>query len=136
MASVANCQGEEGILPLWLSSRKPFRPVKLVTLEGWLRKAMQQGGVDLDEFKAHSVRAAALAHLRKNKNLSTTQVLARGVWKASADGSSRTFLRFYERVARDPHENGVVSYLSHTTILLSFYREGGGVLMLMCCYLH
>lgn len=93
-------QDGEVSAPLWVSSRKPHNPVKSVTLAGWMRKAMERGGVDLSRFKAHSVRSAAPAHLRKAKNLSLVQILARGGWKATPDGSSKTFIRFYERVAR------------------------------------
>ena len=115
MAAVANCRGEEETLPLWQSSRKPYHQVKSVTLAGWLRKAMKQGGVDLNEFKAHSVRSAAPAHFRKNKNLSMAQILARGGWKATADGSSRTFLRFYEKVARESQDIGALLFIIFLT---------------------
>ena len=85
--------------PLWVSSRKPHGPVKPVTLANWLKKVMEKGGVDITKYKAHSVRAAAPAHFRKEKSLSLVQILARGGWKASAEGKSVTFVRFYERFA-------------------------------------
>ena len=64
--------------PLWVSTRKPHPPVKLVTLATWLRKAMARGGVDTSVYKAHSIRSAVPAHLRKTKALSLGQILARG----------------------------------------------------------
>lgn len=83
--------------PLWVSSKKPHNPVKSVTLASWLRRAMVEGGVDISKFKAHSVRAAAPAHFTKIKSLSLKQILARGGWKISEGGSSRTFIKFYQR---------------------------------------
>ena len=91
--------GQEGRLPLWVSSKKPHAPVKSVTLASWLRRAMQKGGIDTDKFKAHSLRAAAPAHFRKNKSLSLKQILTRGGWKISAEGSSSVFIKFYQRSA-------------------------------------
>ena len=88
---------EDSSLPLWLSTKKPHRPIKPVTLAGWLKRAMEKGGVDTSVFKAHSVRSAAPAHFRKEKALSMAQILARGGWKASGDGVSRTFILFYDR---------------------------------------
>ena len=93
-------QSQEELAPLWVSTRKPHLPVKTVTLASWMRKAMVKGGVDVSKYGAHSVRAAAPAHFRKEKALSLAQILARGGWKAASDGSSRTFVRFYERLAR------------------------------------
>ena len=90
-------QGEEN--SLWLSTKKPHPPVKTVTLASWLKKAMEKGGVDTGIYKAHTIRAAVPAHLRKTKSLSLVQILARGGWKASSDGKSRTFIKFYERTA-------------------------------------
>ena len=87
------------VSPLWGSSRRPHQPVKPVTLAAWLRRAMEKGGVDIDRFKAHSVRAAAPAHFTKIKALSLKQILARGGWKVSAEGSSRVFIKFYQRTA-------------------------------------
>ena len=89
--------GRERELPLWVSSKKPHGPVKSVTLASWLRRAMEKGGVDTDKFKAHSLRAAAPAHFKKNKALSLKQILTRGGWKVSAEGSSSVFIKFYQR---------------------------------------
>ena len=88
---------EDGDSPLWVSSKKPHAPVKSVTLASWLRRAMEKGGVNTDKYKAHSLRAAAPAHFKKNKALSLKQILTRGGWKISAEGSSRTFIKFYQR---------------------------------------
>lgn len=99
VVTIKRAESEQICSPLWVSSRKPHSPVKPVTLASWLRKAMEKGGVDTSKYKAHSVRAAAPAHLRKEKALSLSQVLARGGWKASAEGKSRTFMVFYERSA-------------------------------------
>ena len=60
---------------------------------------MEKGGVDTSIYKAHSVRAAVPAHLKKLKTLSLAQILARGGWKISGEGKSRVFIRFYERTA-------------------------------------
>ena len=89
--------GQEGELPLWVSSKKPHAPVKSVTLASWLRRAMEKGGVDTAKYKAHSLRSAAPAHFKKNKALSLKQILTRGGWKISAEGSSSVFIKFYQR---------------------------------------
>ena len=95
--SVVSEDDQEEMSPLWVSSRKPHLPVKSVTLASWLRRAMEKGGVDTDKFKAHSLRAAAPAHFKKSKALSLKQILTRGGWKMSAEGSSRVFMKFYQR---------------------------------------
>ena len=90
-------EAQEDLAPLWVSTRKPHLPVKSVTLASWMRRAMEKGGVDTRKYKAHSIRAAVPAHLKGSKALSLPQILVRGGWKASSDGKSRTFLRFYDR---------------------------------------
>ena len=95
--SVVAEEDQDEVSPLWVASKKPHLPVKTVTLASWMRRAMSKGGVDLAKFKAHSVRSAAPAHFKKMKALSLQQILTRGGWKVSAEGSSRTFIKFYQR---------------------------------------
>ena len=97
VATNLNSEEMAPVSPLWVSSKKPHRPVKSVTLASWLRRAMEYGGIDTNRFKAHSARAAAPAHFTKTKALSLKQILARGGWKVSSGGSSRTFIKFYQR---------------------------------------
>ena len=46
----------------------------------------------MNRFKAHSVRAAAPARFTRVKAFSFKQILAKGGWKVSTEGSSRVFI--------------------------------------------
>lgn len=83
----------EGAPPsrLFISTVKPYQPVKPSTLAKWLLVAMARAGIDTSSYKAHSVRSAAASAMLR-RGLSLQQVLQRANWSAT----SRTFALFYD----------------------------------------
>ena len=48
-----------GLTRLFISVRRPHRPVKPATIGHWLKKVMEKAGIDVSIFSAHSTRGAA-----------------------------------------------------------------------------
>ena len=76
---------------VFISIRKPFKPVKPATVGHWLKNFMKEVGVDISVYTADSTRGAA-----------TTKAKAVGVpmadiLKAANWNSASTFCRFYNR---------------------------------------
>jgi len=76
---------------LFISSNKPFQPVKSCTLAKWMLSAMESAGIDTASYKAHSARAASSSAML-SKGLSLGQILSRADWSRA-----RTFYTFYNK---------------------------------------
>ena len=50
---------KEGVKPLFIAVRKPHNAVTSATISRWMRSLMSESSIDVDQFKPHSVRAAA-----------------------------------------------------------------------------
>ena len=50
---------------LLLSYIKPFKPVTKATTARWVKTTLQQAGIDVSTYTAHSSRAAATSHAQK-----------------------------------------------------------------------
>ena len=74
--------------PLFISVRKPHRPVKPATLGRWLKGVMHQAGIDTEVFSAHSTRGATTSKAR------LLGVSLRDIVKAANWNSTSTFSRF------------------------------------------
>ena len=79
----------------------PHKPVAPCTVARWLRLVMQGAKIDIDKFKAHSVRAATSK--AANLGLSTTQVMERANWTKAS-----TFNRFYHKQVTDQFQDKVL----------------------------
>ena len=79
--------------PLFLATRRPYQKVTPPTISRWLLNFMQTAGIDIQVFRAHSTRAAGAR--RASSFLTLPEILKRGGWRIT-DGSSRTFVRFYD----------------------------------------
>ena len=77
--------------PLFISVRKPHKPVKAATVGHWLKAIMKSAGIDTNTFSAHSTRGAATSKA-KRVGVSTSDILKAANWS-----SSSTFCRFYHR---------------------------------------
>ena len=77
--------------PLFVSVRKPHKPVKAATIGRWLRNVMSSAGIDTKIFLAHSTRGAATSKA-KLVGVSSADILKAACWS-----STSTFCRFYHR---------------------------------------
>ncbi|XP_072384478.1 uncharacterized protein [Diabrotica undecimpunctata] len=77
---------------LLLTHKKPFHKATPQTIGRWIKFVLQQSGLDISQFKAHSTRhAATSAAARKGVSFDTIR-LAAG-WTQN----SKTFAKFYNR---------------------------------------
>jgi len=74
--------------PLFISVRKPHRPVKPATLGRWLKGVMHRAGIDTEAFSAHSTRGAATSKARM-VGVSLGDIIKVANWS-----STSTFSRF------------------------------------------
>ena len=77
--------------PLFISVRKPHKPVKPATIGHWIRSVMKAAGIDTQIFSAHSTRGAATSKA-KAAGVSSAEILKAANWS-----SISTFCRFYHR---------------------------------------
>ena len=82
---------EDGSKPLFIAVRKPHKPITSATISRWMRSLMAESGIDVDQFKPHSVRAAATS-AASNLGVSIKDILKAANW-----ASESTFLRFYHK---------------------------------------
>lgn len=76
---------------LLLRYMKPYTPVSRDTISRWLKIVMLRSGIDTNQFKAHSIRAAATS---KASDLS---VPTPDILKAAGWSNASTFARFYKK---------------------------------------
>jgi hypothetical protein len=76
---------------LLISYQKPHRPVTSETIARWIRKVLDNAGIDTTTFGAHSTRAAATSAAKCAK-LSVNTIMNAAGWTNAA-----TFSRFYDK---------------------------------------
>ena len=74
---------------LFISFKRPFKPVTTTTLGRWLRTFMSAAGIDCQIFKAHSVRSASTTAAAK-AFVPLSTIMSMADWS-----SSSTFRTFY-----------------------------------------
>jgi lambda repressor-like predicted transcriptional regulator len=73
----------EGILILSiLSFIKPYHPVTKDSISRWVKSVLQQAGVDVTKYTAHSSRAATTSHT-KRKGLSLQDIMKTAGWTSA-----------------------------------------------------
>ena len=82
---------ENESLHVFVSFRKPHKPVTRPTLKKWVLKMLAQAGIDTGKFKAHSMRSAASSKVAK-LGLRMKEVLDNGNWSRES-----TWQRFYHK---------------------------------------
>ena len=87
-----------GSLLVFVSFRKPHKPVTRPTLTKWVLKMLRQAGIDTDKFKAHSMRSAASSKVA-SLGLKLTEVLDNGNWSRES-----TWQKFYHREIESTHK--------------------------------
>ena len=79
---------------LFISVRKPHKPVTSATIGHWMKKVMTSAGIDTSIFSAHSTRGASTSKA-KQMGTSISDILKAANWTSEA-----TFGRFYNRPIR------------------------------------
>ena len=73
----------DGQTQLLLSSVKPHTEVKKSTISGWIKPTLHEAGIDTEQFKAYSTRAASSSKAKVN-GLSLQNILDRGQWSGDS----------------------------------------------------
>lgn len=85
---------------LFISFKKPYNKVTSQSLSRWIKDTLQDSGVDVTLYTAHSTRHAATSSARR-KGVSLDSIRKTAGWTEA----SKTFARFYHReVIGDLHE--------------------------------
>lgn len=80
---------------LFLGLIKPHKPVAPCTIARWLLLIMEKSGINVDQYKAHSVRGAATSKA-KEQGLSIPQIMRQADWS-----NANTFCKFYWKDVQD-----------------------------------
>ena len=96
---------------LFISVRKPHKPVKPATIGHWLKAVMSSAGIDTNVFSAHSTSKAQMV------GVSTTDILKAANWS-----STSTFCRFYHRPVNSEQFGLGVLRSNNPPTLVSFER--------------
>ena len=80
---------------LLLSFVKPHKNVTRDTIARWLKIVMSKAGIDINQFGAYSVRAAAVSKA-KEKGVPMSDILLKAGWS-----NESTFARFYHKPVLD-----------------------------------
>ena len=89
-----NLRGSEKYL--LISFKKPYKRVTKQTISRWLNKVMFEAGIDIDTFKPHSTRAAAVSKA-KQELVPVDDILQVAGW-----ANETCFKRFYDKaIIRD-----------------------------------
>lgn len=91
----------ESLLISWI---KPFKPVHVDTIRRWILCVMQEAGVDINEFKAHTTRSAAASRAH-DKNVPLESILKAGMWS-----KENTFYKFYCKDIQPGTDANVISF--------------------------
>ena len=82
---------------LLISFLKPHGPVSTETISRWCKRFLEDAGVNANQFKAHSTRAASPSYL-VNRNTDISSIL-----KAVGWSNERTFQTFYNKQLEELH---------------------------------
>ena len=95
---------------LFLSFVPPHHVVKTCSIARWLRLIMQEAGIDMSKFKAHSTRSAAVSKVPL-AGMSVNEIAKLGDWS-----NASTFYRFYKK---DVQSNSSESLVQKSILGLS-----------------
>ena len=96
---------------LFISFRRPHKPVTSTTLGRWLRTFMSAAGIDSQIFKAHSVRGASTT-AAANAFVRLSTIMSMADWSSAS--TLRTF--YYEPLFNSDFATGALS-ASRSTVL-------------------
>ena len=70
---------------------KPFKPVSKGNISRWVKQVLEQAGIDINKYSAHSSRAASTSSC-KAKGLCLAMIMQSAGWSNSC-----TFAKFYDK---------------------------------------
>ena len=76
---------------LFISFQRPHAAVSRSTISRWLKRVMEEAGLDIEVFSGHSTRAASCAKL-KSDGVDIDEILRTAGWS-----SDKTFKKFYDK---------------------------------------
>ena len=92
-----------GVSKLFITTRKPFRPITMGTLTNWTKHVLSAAGVNVSEFAAGSTRQASASRARST--LSSDIVMRAVGWTQES-----TFGRFYNKpIMSDVYSQAILS---------------------------
>ena len=100
------CHPSKPITQLFLSWIEKYEPVSSSTIARWLRTCLEEAGIDVNTFKAHSVRGAACSSAAWS-SVTVADILNVADWSTET-----TFQQFYHQAIQDKSSFG-------TTVLSS-----------------
>ena len=77
---------------LFLALNEPHQAVKPSCIARWLTQFMEEAGINVETYKAHSVRSASTSKAKNQKSMSCAQIL-----KAASWANAHTFRQFYHK---------------------------------------
>ena len=80
---------------LLLATIKPYKPISSSSVAHWLKSMLEQSGIDVTIFNAHSVRSASSSNAA-NVGITTNDILKAANWS-----SESVFQRFYNKPPED-----------------------------------
>ena len=86
---------------LLISLIKPHKAVHIDTIRRWIVTVMEQAGVDVKVYRAHSTRAASTSKAQ-TKLVPMDRILEAGMWKKES-----TFARFYQKKLDNADDDSV-----------------------------
>ena len=75
----------------FLATISPHEPVVTCTIARWLKLLMAEAGIKIEQYKAHSIRAASTSKVHR-QGLSVEQIVKMGKWT-----NANTFHKFYHK---------------------------------------
>ena len=80
---------------LFISFMKPYAAVSKDTISRWLKRVLEEAGVDVEVFKAHSTRAASCAKA-KSDDIPIDEIMKTAGWT-----NNKTYKKFYEKAVME-----------------------------------
>ncbi|XP_062579177.1 uncharacterized protein LOC134241105 [Saccostrea cucullata] len=90
-------RGEE--IQLFVSTMTPHQKISKQTISNWIRTVLENSGIDVKMFKAHSTRTASMS-AAKSANVPITTILNVAGWKSDC-----TFRKFYNKPCSEEKVN-------------------------------
>ena len=94
--NVTSSLRSEGTVKLFVAIVRPHHPVSSSTIARWLRDMLQQAGINVGIFGAHSVRGASSSAAAAAAGVTTNDILKAADWS-----SESVFTNFYYRPTGD-----------------------------------
>ena len=80
---------------LFISYVKPFAPVTSSTISRWIKTVMSSAGINVEKYKAHSVRSAS------SSKVNVACVPIEHILKVAGWSNAKTFAQFYNKELED-----------------------------------